>query len=158
MFRRNANGSARGFLHDSDHASNWKRFLADIQSSDSLAAWEAYTWEEYQKDVAAGQGVKDNTEDGEDEVDYVDGPVDVPDSQPQEKTSVQEELQDAPRTPGGPADAPPTLGDAPHTPRDPKDAPRAPAKSKEEQRKEEQKQRTVCLPILFPILVVDNDF
>ncbi|KAI0729798.1 hypothetical protein C8Q72DRAFT_951625 [Fomitopsis betulina] len=155
MFRRNANGSARGFLHDSDHASNWKRFLADIQSSDSLAAWEAYTWEEYQKDVAAGQGVKDNTEGGKAKVDYVNGPLDVPDSQPQKKPSVQEKLQNAPRAPSDLADAPPTPGDAPHTPRDPKDAPQTPEKSKHEQRKKEQKQRTGTI-YFMALEILDN--
>ncbi|KAI0729832.1 hypothetical protein C8Q72DRAFT_971638 [Fomitopsis betulina] len=147
MFRRKANGVARGFLHDFDHASSWKRFLADIQSGDSLAAWEAYTWEEYKKDVAAFNTVLGDSTKGAD-LDYdADERVDLDRSgsgaaQPQETPSVQEELQDAPRAPSSPADAPPTPGDPPHTPREPKDAPHSPAKSKEEQRKEEQKQRT----------------
>ncbi|EPT02668.1 hypothetical protein FOMPIDRAFT_1105917, partial [Fomitopsis schrenkii] len=60
MLRRKADGSVGGFLHDFDYASNWKRFLADMQSDTSLAAWHAYTLEEYKKDMAKRNEKKKN--------------------------------------------------------------------------------------------------
>ncbi|EPT00608.1 hypothetical protein FOMPIDRAFT_1049638 [Fomitopsis schrenkii] len=142
MFARKANGAVYGFLHDFDYASNWKQFLADIQSDTSLAAWGTYCSKEYKKDMAKrreSMGVPVNTGGGDTGPDIdagADVDVDVDAESEQQSSggsheeklpSVQEEPEDVPRTPGG-------SQDTPHTP--------GGSKSKDEQRKEEQKQRT----------------
>ncbi|EPT01935.1 hypothetical protein FOMPIDRAFT_89275 [Fomitopsis schrenkii] len=146
MLTRKANGSRRGFLHDFDYASNWKQFLADMQQSDtSLAAWHAYTLEEYKNDLAERAKTMGDVAGGNDLASKfnfdTDAGVDTDGSasggsQAEEMPSVQEEPQDAPRTPGGSADAPRTPGGSKRSSHTPDKS-----ESKDEQRKEEQKQR-----------------
>ena len=140
MSARRPDGSIRGFLHDFDYASNWKRFLADIHGFDTnLDGWHAYTLDEYKKDMAKRKerfGVITGDSVAGPSID-VDADEDVDDDESEQQSSggslpvEQKEPQDVPRTPGGSTDAPHTPGGF---------------QSKDEQRKEEQKRRTVpCL-------------
>lgn len=143
MLARQADGSVRGFLHDFDHASSWRRFLASVNQSDqSLAAWEAYALEEYKRYMDE----RNRTERKNFKSRFVffkrnaNTGVDSPGPAPKEKPSVQ---RGPPPTPAGPADA-----NAPRTPGVSKDAPHPPEKPKAQQL-EEIKQRTVRLHSFF---------
>ena len=147
MFTRGPDGFVRGFLHDFDYASNWKRFLADIHGFEiSLNGWHAYTLDEYKKDMAKRNeklGINTTRTDegpsvGVDADAYVDDEENEQQSSSGSQPNEQKEPLDVPRTPGGSTDVPRTPGgstDVPHTPDR--------SEAKEEQRKEEQKQRTV---------------
>ncbi|KAH9922496.1 uncharacterized protein B0H18DRAFT_1105601 [Fomitopsis serialis] len=50
MIGRRADGTSFGFIHDFDYASNWRAFLAKVETLADLKSWEEHARKEYGRD------------------------------------------------------------------------------------------------------------